>query len=164
MPTRRMITLRDESWLFQYRVAAIALRDDRVLLCLDNATGYWYMPGGRVELAEPSETALAREMSEELNAAVQIERLVWVVENFWGPHPDRVHELCLYYLVSLPESSVSSTAEKFTIEESDGQRNTFRWWSFEELVGARVYPSFLRTALRELPMGVQHIIHHDADG
>ena len=65
MATRRMITLRDESWMFQYRVAAIALRDDRVLLCCDNVTGYWYMPGGRVELAESSEIALVREINEE---------------------------------------------------------------------------------------------------
>jgi ADP-ribose pyrophosphatase YjhB (NUDIX family) len=164
MPTRRMITLRDESWMFQYRVAAIALRDDRVLLCRDNLNRLWYMPGGRVELGESSETALIREMSEELNVSVQIERLVWVVETFWASNPDQVHELCLYYLVSLPESTVPSAEEEFTIEEPDGQKNTFRWWPFDELVGARVYPSFLRTALRDLPIGVQHIIHHDDDG
>ncbi|MGC1677571.1 MAG: NUDIX domain-containing protein [Candidatus Binataceae bacterium] len=164
MATRRMITLRDESWMFQYRVAAIALRDDRVLLCCDNVTGYWYMPGGRVELAESSEIALVREINEELNTAVQIERLVWVVENFWGPNSDQVHEICLYYLVSFPERAIPPTTAEFTLEESDGQKNTFRWWPFDKLVGARVYPSFLRTALRDLPMGVQHIIHHDADG
>lgn len=164
MPTRRMITLRDESWMFQYRVAAILLRDGCVLLCRDNLNRLWYMPGGRVEFGESSEAALIREMSEELNVSVQIERLVWVVETFWAANPDQVHEVCLYYLVSLPESTVPSTAEEFTIEESDGQKNTFRWWPFEELLGARVYPSFLRTALRELPIGVQHIIHHDADG
>lgn len=164
MATRRMITLRDETWMFQYRVAAILLRDGHILLCRDNVTGYWYMPGGRVELAESSEIALVREISEELNATVQIERLVWVVENFWGPNRDRVHELCLYYLVSFPASRIPSTIEEFTLEESDGQKNTFRWWPFGELVGARVYPSFLRTALSDLPMGVQHIIHHDADG
>ncbi|MFZ1887389.1 MAG: NUDIX domain-containing protein [Candidatus Binataceae bacterium] len=164
MPTRRMITLRDKSWMFQHRVAAIALRDDRALLCRDNVNGYWYMPGGRVELGEPSDTALVREIREELDTAARIERLVWVVENFYGPNPDQTHELCLYYLVSLPESAVPSTAEEFTIEESDGQKNTFRWWTFEELIGARVYPSFLRTELRALPITVQHIIHSDEDG
>jgi len=164
MAARRMITLRDETWMFQYRVAAIALRDGRVLLCRDNVNGYWYMPGGRVELAESSETSLAREMNEELKAAVQIERLVWVVENFWGPTSDHVHEICLYYLVSFPESAIPSTTEEFTLEESDGQKNTFRWWPFDELVSARVYPSFLRSALSDLPISVQHIIHRDADG
>lgn len=163
MPTRRMITLRTESWLFQYRVAAILLREDSVLLCRDNLNRLWYLPGGRVELGESSETALVREMSEELNVSVQIERLVWVVETFWASNPDRVHELCLYYLVSLPEIAVPSTAQEFTIEESEGQKNTFRWYPFEELAGARVYPSFLRTALRDLPIGVQHVIHHEDD-
>ena len=164
MATRRMITLRDESWLFQYRAAAILLRDGCVLLCRDNSNRLWYVPGGRVELGESSETALVREMSEELKVSVQIERLVWVVETFWASNPDQVHEICLYYLVSIPESTVPSTTDEFTIEESDGQKNTFRWWRFEELAGARVYPSFLRTALRDLPIGVQHIIHHDDDG
>jgi hypothetical protein len=41
----------DATSTFQYRVAAIALRDGRVLLCRDNLNGPWYTPGGRVELA-----------------------------------------------------------------------------------------------------------------
>ena len=127
--------------------------------------GYWYMPGGRVELGESSETALVREIGEELNVALQIDRLIWVVENFYGPSPDQAHEICLYYLVSLPESAVPSAAAEFTIEESDGQKNTFRYWEpLEEIVGARVYPSFLRTALRALPRTVRHIIPRDAAG
>ena len=92
MATRRMITLRDESWLFQYRAAAILVRDGCVLLCRDNSNRLWYVPGGRVELGESSD-ALVREMSEELKVSVQIERLVWVVETFWASIPIRCTRL-----------------------------------------------------------------------
>lgn len=164
MPTRKMITLRDETWLFQYRVGAIVIRNDKVLLCRDNVNGYWYMPGGRVELGESSETAIVREMREELNSVVKVGRLVWIIECFYGASGDETHEICLYYLVALDKNVNPPATEEFTIEEPDGEKNTFRWWQIEELPHARVYPSFLRTALRTLPATVQHIITRDSDG
>ena len=37
----------------------------------------------------------------------------------------------------------------------------FHWFPVDELETMRLYPSFLRTALRDLPQTVQHIVHRD---
>jgi ADP-ribose pyrophosphatase YjhB (NUDIX family) len=72
----------------QLRVAAIILRGDAVLLVehRKQAQRYWVLPGGRLQGQETLDTALRRELHEELGLAAQIGRLVIVCESL---APDR---------------------------------------------------------------------------
>ncbi len=45
---------------------------------------YWAMPGGRAEIGETSARTIVREMQEELGCEVEVERLLWTVENFYA--------------------------------------------------------------------------------
>jgi ADP-ribose pyrophosphatase YjhB (NUDIX family) len=36
---------------FNLRVAAVIIRDQKVLLCTVDGLGYWFLPGGRVRAA-----------------------------------------------------------------------------------------------------------------
>ena len=83
-------------------VAALLVRDDRVLLCHRSAARRWYpdvwdLPGGHVELGETPSEALARELEEELSIvigeptakllSVREDRLtmtIWLVEQWAG--------------------------------------------------------------------------------
>ncbi|PWK14352.1 NUDIX domain-containing protein [Tumebacillus permanentifrigoris] len=38
------------------------------------------LPGGRVDILEPSNVTIVREFAEELGVEVQVDRLLWVVE------------------------------------------------------------------------------------
>ena len=79
--------------LFNYRAAAIIIRDGHVLTCQEDDDEYIMLPGGRVELGEASDAALARELAEEVQAPAAIGRLVYTVENFFGHNGKVVHEL-----------------------------------------------------------------------
>jgi len=61
-------------------VAAVIIRDGRVLACRRNrersAGGLWEFPGGKVELSESAEDALAREIREELGVEIEIGALI----------------------------------------------------------------------------------------
>ncbi len=91
-----MITFEEGGKKFNYRVVGIALDVDRVLLLRTEKDDFWFLPGGRVELLEPSQDALIREMREELEVDVRVERLVWVVENFFEYEGKFCHELALF--------------------------------------------------------------------
>ena len=62
------------------------------------------LPGGRVELHEPSVEALKRELVEELGVEGRIGRLLYLAENFFDHEGRRMHEIGFYYRVDLPRS------------------------------------------------------------
>jgi len=69
---------------FEVSLKAFVIRDRRVLVVREADTGYWELPGGRIDVGEewdPHEKILAREISEELGAqfrvAVGIETVTW---------------------------------------------------------------------------------------
>jgi hypothetical protein len=47
--------------------------------------------------------------------------------------------------------------------EGDSRRLIFRWFPFSELPTTRLYPSFLRTEIANLPAVPTHLIHYDPD-
>jgi 8-oxo-dGTP diphosphatase len=87
-------------------VAAVLVRDGRVLLCLRSSRRRWSpcmwdLPGGHVERGESDPVALARELCEELGVSVapatiaatlpvvriidhEVDMRVWVVEDWSG--------------------------------------------------------------------------------
>jgi 8-oxo-dGTP diphosphatase len=62
-------------------VAGIIMRDSRVLICQRKRDGStplkWEFPGGKVEPGETLETALVRELFEELSIRATIGREIW---------------------------------------------------------------------------------------
>lgn len=162
MSNDRMITFTRDDRRFNLRVAGVALEEGRVLLHQFEGEDFWALPGGRGELLEPAEETLRREMREELSLDVDVVRLLWLVENFFEYEGLRFHELGLYFLMQTPPGwRFRASLAPFAGQEGH-LRLTFRWFSLDELDQVVVLPSFLPAALRELPEGVQHIVHVDS--
>jgi ADP-ribose pyrophosphatase YjhB (NUDIX family) len=60
--------------MFNYRVAGVALRDERVLLQRDGPDHFWNLPGGPAEMGELSAETLRRAMHTALGLAVDVGR------------------------------------------------------------------------------------------
>lgn len=48
--------------VFNYRVAAVIVKDGHVLIHRQGTDSYWALPGGRVEFMEDSQTSTIREL------------------------------------------------------------------------------------------------------
>jgi ADP-ribose pyrophosphatase YjhB (NUDIX family) len=146
---------------FNYRVAAVFLHDRHALLHRGLPDSFWTLPGGRPELYESSHDALIREMQEEMGLRVEIQRLLWVVENFFEYEGEQAHELAFYYLMRRPENSgLDDLNVEFTGFEGD-LPIIFRWYPVELLADVPLYPTLLKTALADLPAFPVHVIHVD---
>ncbi len=140
------------------------LRDGCVLLCRDGEHGHLFLPGGRCELLEPSTVTVTRELREELGVDARIDRLLYVVENFFGSEYEmRVHELGFYYLVALPPRVPLLDAPIGQLFQGceTNLRLYFSWHSLDDLERLQppLYPDFLRTALPQIPNDIQHIVN-----
>jgi len=141
---------------FNLRVAGVAYRDGKVLLQRFEGEDHWYLPGGRLEMLESAEEGLLREIREELGVESRVDRLIWVVENFFPMGGFRYHELGLYFLVDLPTSLPFG-------EEFHGHETHLplfhRWFALDALPSIK--PSFLCTLLPDPPATAGHVIHRD---
>ncbi|MFJ8526559.1 NUDIX domain-containing protein [Bacillus sp. NPDC094106] len=67
---------------FHHIVRGIIIKDNKLLLA--NYKGHHsFLPGGHVELGEPAECALIRELKEELDIDCEVKHFLGVIENEW---------------------------------------------------------------------------------
>src|SRR6266700_265620 len=79
------------------RVAAVFLHEEHLLLQGEPQGTFWILPGGAIEPLESSQEALRREMGEELDIDIQVERLLWITEEFFIADDFPNHQLGFYY-------------------------------------------------------------------
>jgi ADP-ribose pyrophosphatase YjhB (NUDIX family) len=156
-----VITFESNSVRFHFRTAGVAIDDGHVLVQRCEHDDFWALPGGRVEVAESASDALAREMLEEIDARVEIGRLLWIVENFFEYEGVRAHELGLYFAMTMPQSlRRAATGPEFDGHEP-GLRLIFRWQPLALLDEVVIKPSFLQSALAAPPATPAHVVHVD---
>ena len=101
-------------------------------------------------------------MLEELGTQVQVERLLWVVENFFEYDGSSYHELSLYFLILFPADSAPLRTGAFAGIDA-GVPLKFRWVpTTREALGALpLQPAFLYHGLIDLPSSVTHVVQRD---
>jgi 8-oxo-dGTP pyrophosphatase MutT (NUDIX family) len=159
---RTMITIKQNSARFTYRVAAIAIHNGSILFEHAPNRDFYHPPGGRAELGETAAESLTREMREELGIDITIVRLLYVVEQFFT-HNNVAHQtLGLYFLVTFPADAYLYTETgPFTRVEEEDWHLTFAWLPIAELERFPIVPSFLRSGLQHIPEQTMHIVHTD---
>ncbi len=143
---------------FIYRTVGVAVDRDRVLIHRSLEDDFWALPGGRVEMGEAANTALAREMEEELGVHVEVRRLLWIVENFFTYESHACHELGLYFLMALPPDAPLRRAAGPVPGDECGLPLIFRWLPFDQLPATKLYPVFLKRRLLAIPDHPQHVV------
>ena len=146
------ITYPSSDGVFNLRVGAIILQNEKVLMVTNDRDPYYYSVGGRVKLHETLEDAIIREVFEETDVAFEIGRLVWIYENFFtitGGANDgkRYHELSFFYLMK-PKSEATITSGSYT---NDGAKEQLEWLSLNRLNDYELYHEMFKTELRNLP-------------
>ena len=66
------------------RLAVVLIKDDRLLLVRQNNRDFWVFPGGTLEADEGLQECAIREMKEETNLDVAIERTLYVADFMQG--------------------------------------------------------------------------------
>lgn len=103
-------------------------------------------------MGETAEQAVVREVQEELGVTPKITRPLWLNQAFFTEDVDNLHyhELCIYFLVDISETTLPERGNVFTLIEGK-HTHTFEWLEFDRLKDEYFYPLFLKKAIFNLP-------------
>lgn len=142
----------------QLRAAAVVIHEGFVLLHRRTGDAIWALPGGRIEPGEDARSALLREMREELDEGMDCGELLYVVENFFSHAGQPHHEVGLYFRAHLnPASPLLQKSHPHKGIE-DQKQLEFQWFAQNELPELNLRPAFLREALSQTVLSVQHVV------
>lgn len=142
------VVFKSENKVFNLRVAGIWIENGHVLIHRLASDTIWSLPGGRIKFNEESRLSLKREIKEELGIEIEIDQMMWTVENFFSYKGNDIHEVGLYYKINSENKLTNSLNESFYGIEGD--RLIFKWVSLENLEEIELYPEFLRKKLKEV--------------
>lgn len=154
------LTLRTEMGLFNHRVAAVIVHNNKLLAQKNVKTNEYYLPGGRINYGESSEEAIKREIREELGVTVTDYSSLWINECFFVDSGTRFHEVGIYYLVNLENTEFNHYEPVFELTE--GSRvNTYEWLDIESIDTKALYPLFVKTEIKNPDKTLKHIITNE---
>jgi len=128
---------------FHVSARAVILRDGHILMV--KAQQRYYTVGGRVQFDESAEQAIEREALEETGAAFEVDRLLFVHEEF----VEKGHLIALTFLMKPNDAPIC--------EHTDNDEELV-WVPIESLRDCNVYPSFLPGELPRLSNEIKHFV------
>lgn len=130
---------------FNYRVGAIVLNGDKVLMARNpqEKRPFYYSVGGRVHFGESVADAVIRELREETGIDCEIDRMVCFHENFFADD-DGVpyHEVSVFFLIRPNEALLNLPDGHLTDQGAAGE---YLEWVDPHHCDITIYPEFLRT-------------------
>ena len=150
--------INDEEGWFRLRAAAIIIQNGQVLMVRNDRVPYYYSVGGAVAQNESTEETVLREVFEETGFHYEIERLAFILENFFimpvDGEPKKCHELAFYYLMK-PRESMEIHCESLGM---NGEKEEMAWLPLDQLVDKHLYPTFFKEYLNAIPNGITHLV------
>lgn len=128
-------------------VRAVIQSKGRVLVCWHKEKKYYFFPGGHVDFGETAETALIRELKEELDISVKKLSFIGAMENIYEEKIDRHqehrgkhHEINLVFHVSVERAKDKSLEDHID----------FVFLSKKEFARKKIFPIALKKAVIKL--------------
>lgn len=148
------------SW-FRYRAAAIIIENNCILFAKNEIDDYYYSIGGGVHIGEKAEDAVLREVLEETGIHYEVERLVFIHENFFigsgSLEGFKCHEIAFYFLMkSKGEKKLNSNSYS-----SLGVKEYMHWIPIDKLKDYKAFPTFFTDKIRNINDRVEHIVTYE---
>lgn len=154
------------NWFFQsensicnFRSAGVLIHNGRILVQREKGGKEYALPGGLVLQGETAEQAVIRRYKEEANIEIICEKLIWVEESFWEWNNKKTHSICFYHLVNLKNKDFVPN-NKF-ICQAENNNVEYGWIEIKELNNLIIYPSFIKTEVKNITNSVKHFVTQD---
>lgn len=159
------IKIKEKNIKFKVRVSAVLIINNKLLVNKYSEDSYC-LPGGYVELGETSFDAIKREIKEELNAEIEVERIMGFCENFFtNIRKERTHGIDFYYKVKpIDLNSINLNDYDYT-ENDHGYEiiHHFKWLDINKLENYNLLPNEIIKYIKEDDINIFHRIIKSGD-
>ena len=145
--------------VFNCRVNGILIKEEKVLLSKLRNDANWTTVGGKVTFGETSEDAILREFREEMGVAIEIDRLLGIVEHFFDFKGKVFHQYLFVYQLKDPNNCVPVFDGE--VEMADNPNGICRWFPAQDLGSTPIKPDCLKKFLLSAEPGLIHLCEKD---
>jgi ADP-ribose pyrophosphatase YjhB (NUDIX family) len=150
----RGLFIKKQDGFFTYRVAALIIKDNKLLMAKNIDHPCYYTVGGGVEMNETSEEAVIREILEETGIKMEIDKLAFIQERFLKINEQKFHEIVFFYTIK-NTNAINISENSFT---DQGSKETLHWLPLNELKNINVVPEILKNKSLTNFTRLEHII------
>ena len=155
------ITVDVGNYKLNVRVAGIIIHNNKLLVHKDINSDHYALIGGRVKIGEDSETALKRELQEELGKNIEITEYISTIENFFEMKETKYHEILFVYQAEFIEEEDKKIV--YTLKNAEGKDYLkYEWLDLDKIDQYPLLPKTIKSILKENKFPV-HKIDSTAD-
>ena len=123
---------------------AIIQSDGKILVCWNKESNYHFFPGGHIDFGETAETALIRELKEELDITVKKLSLIGTVENIYIEKKDkRKEQRGKHHEINLVFNVIAEKAKDKSLED----HIDFFFLNRKSFISTKILPVALKKAV-----------------
>lgn len=137
------ISINDNDFNFKVKTVGLLTNGNKILLVQMNDNGFYCIPGGHVKVDESVQDACIREIEEEVNVKVKIQKKLCVIENFFKSRNKKIHELTFYYLVA-PINEHELQTKDFAGVDNGNVKLSFKWFDIDKLDDVDFRPQVIK--------------------
>ena len=142
------LTLNVEDYKLNVRAAAIIIHNNKLLAHNDIVNKHYALLGGRVKAGEDSETAIKREIMEELGKEIDIIGYLTTIENFFELEGKKYHEIEFVYQAEFSDEKDKNIEYSLTNLEGEDWIK-YDWLELEKIDTLPLKPYVFRQMLKE---------------
>ncbi|MBQ3048018.1 MAG: NUDIX domain-containing protein [Clostridia bacterium] len=147
---------------FKFRVAGIVEHKDKILIVRMRDNPFYCFPGGHVEILEDTYAAVKRELNEELYFKVNINKLIYIHENFFKEGEKGFHELCFYFKCTPVDNSLNTDSVIWSeIDKGEELTHEFVWVDKNKLSVENVQPKDIVKSFLKDENKFEHLVTRD---
>ena len=137
--------IKREDQIVNICVRGVIIEDGELIVTEFKDKSWAFFVGGRVDFGESLMTALHREMKEEIDTAVSVEKLLYFHQNIFTNSQGTEHHEYGYYFLVHPEKTICPNGE--SIPNPDSERLIIRRYPIDSALMNNIWPPFLRDYL-----------------
>lgn len=142
------ITIDVDNYKLNVRAACIIKHNNKILVHRNINSDHYCLIGGRVEIGEPSDQTIKREVQEEIGKEIESTRYISTIENFFEMKGSKYHEYMFIYEAEFKEEKDKLIEEDLqNVEGKDYLK--YVWLDLDKIEEYPILPKVVKEILKE---------------